>query len=156
MKNVAPTPTPYISPAHTTLNLTQPAASVSSWSSDITVSTNSNKIVAVQLELFYDPRAITKVDIKAGTFFKDPLILRKVIDPVKGRITYIFGVGEGQKPIMGKGDLATVSFVPTGKITTTSINFLPQTGISASGEIVSVLKSAGNIEFSTTSPTPAK
>jgi hypothetical protein len=155
----APTPTPYVSPAHTTLDIIQPATSTSSslMNSDIVINTGTNKVAAVQLEILYTSKTLTQVDIKAGTFFNDPVILSKKIDPLGGRITYILAVGLGQKPVSGKGTLATITFSKTaGAAGQAGIVFLPQTGVSASGEITSVLKTATNAIFSLTSPTPVK
>lgn len=142
------------SPAHTTLNITQPIVSNSAWSSDVVISTGANKVAAVDLEILYTPTALAKVDINAGTFFNDPVILQKKIDPLAGRITYILGVGLGQKAVSGKGTLATITFVPTGKLSKTSLSFMQQTGVAASGEIRSVLKTALNATFTLASPTP--
>lgn len=153
-----PTPTPYVSPAHTVLKINLPVASTSStWTSDISIDTGSNKIAAVDLEILYGPKAITQVDIKPGTFFKDPVILNKKINPAKGTISYVLGVGLGQKAVSGKGTLATITFSKvTGATGQTGLVFLSGTGVSASGEIVSVLKTVTNAVFPLTSPTPVK
>lgn len=148
MKKTAPTPTPYISPAHTTLKINQPVATASAWTSDIVINTGSNKVAAIDLEILYGPNAITGVDIKPGNFFKDPVILAKKIDPAASKITYILGVGLGQKPVTGTGTLATISFTKiAGATGQTGLVFLSGTGVSASGEIVSVLKTVTNAVF---------
>jgi len=150
-----PTPTVYVSPAHTTLSIAQPIASGSASSSDIAISTGENRVAAVDLEIIYNPKVLLNVDIKSGTFFNDPVILQKNINTVAGKITYILGVGLGQKAVSGKGTLATITFTKAGGATgRTGLIFDPETGVSATGQIISVLKTVSNATFSTIAPTP--
>lgn len=117
---------------------------------NINITTGVNKITAVQLEMSFDPKVITNVSITPGTFFSDPVSLFKEIDPVKGTISYAFGIGLGQKPVTGTGTLATVSFtVVPGQTSPASINFLPTTMVAAQGEIISALKSSTGLTLTT-------
>jgi hypothetical protein len=111
---------------------------------DSMISTEDNKITAVQLELSYDPKALTKVDILPGTFFKDPVVLLKNIDEKNGRISYAIAIKMGQQAVGGTGTIAQIQFspLPGSNLTTTSISFLPKTKVSAQGEAKTVLKSA--------------
>lgn len=117
---------------------------------DIQITTGVNKIVAVQLDLSFDPTVIQDVSITPGSFFADPVILFKKIDPVKGTISFAFGIGLSQQPATGPGTLATVSFTPVpGQIKPTNITFLPTTVIAAQGEVISVLKSSTGLTLTT-------
>lgn len=111
---------------------------------DTTISTQDNKVTAVQLELSYDPKAITNVDILPGTFLNDPVVLLKNIDEKNGRISYAIAIKMGGEAVSGSGSVAQVQFSPVkgSNLTTTSINFLPKTKVSAEGQTKSVLKSA--------------
>lgn len=150
-------PAAIASPAHTTLVLNKPVATATVWNSDIAISTGSNKVAAVELDILYNPQILTNVDIKPGSFFKDPAIVLKTIDTKAGIIKYVIGAGLGQKPISGKGTLATISFTKvTGANQQTALTFLPETAVSASGEVISVLKASTNVIFTLASPTPTK
>jgi len=134
--------------AKTTITLSSsPTATLvdsSVYSLDTTISTEDNKVTAVQLELSYDPKAITNVDILPGTFLNDPVVLLKNIDEKNGRISYAIAIKMGGQAVSGSGNIAQVQFSPIkgSDLTTTAINFLPKTKVSAQGEAKSVLKSA--------------
>jgi hypothetical protein len=137
----------------TVLSISNPVASFTTYTSDIALTTERNKITAVQLELNYDPKTISSVDIKPGTFFTNPTILLKKIDTVNGKITYVLGIGLGQKPINGNGTVAMLSFVPLTKSGTVAIDFQKDTKVTAAGVIESVLTSTSGLQFSL-EPTP--
>lgn len=134
--------------AQTTLALTAPIASTSGvLTSNILISTNGNKVGAVQIELSYDPQALGNVDIKAGSFIKNSMELLKKIDTDNGRISYALGVPFGQKEIQGSGILATLSFTKLQTSGTTSIAFLPKSLVSTLNVAQSVLRSATGVTF---------
>ncbi|MCL4354736.1 cohesin domain-containing protein [Patescibacteria group bacterium] len=103
---------------------------------------STNKVSAVQLELVYDPKAISAVDVVVGDYFKNPTVLLKKIDEKTGRITYAFGLGLGQDTVTGAGTVAKIRFSPNPGFRTTQINFLPKTQVSAIDQRKSVLKSS--------------
>jgi len=143
------TKTPTVLPfAKTTITLSSTPTTVSAtpnlYSLDTQISTADNKVTAVQLELSYDPKAITNVDILPGTFIKDPVILLKNIDTKNGRISYAIAIKLGAQAVNGSGSIATIQFspLPGSKLSSTAINFLPKSKVTALGQDKSVLKSA--------------
>lgn len=134
--------------AHTTLKIGDPiqaSTTSAAYSSDVDIETGENKITAVQIELSYDPEALTNVDIKPGVFVPNALVLLKKIDPVEGRITLALALPLGQKGIQGQGNVAVITFTQKEN-STSAVNFLPKTQVTAEGISQSVLKSTtGNI-----------
>lgn len=119
---------------------------------NIQISTGTNKVTAVQLELSYDPKFLTNVDIAPGSFFNDPAVLLKKIDPETGTISLALGLGMGQKAISGTGTVAVLTFTPVaGQSGETAVNFLPKTQVTAQGYAQSVLKSITGSTISLTS-----
>jgi len=155
--NIVPKPTPAtLSYAQTKLSLSTPVKlTLNNYSSDVLISTGNNKTTAVQLELTYDPKVLTNVDIKSGVFFTAPVVLLKKIDTVNGRISYALGINPSQKPTSGSGIVATISFSTVSGTTAmqTPINFSPKTAATAVGYAQSVLKQSTGVLFSL-SPTP--
>jgi hypothetical protein len=131
----------------TVLSIPKPVASASAYMTDITLTTERKKVTTVEIELTYDPKVLTKVDIKPGPFFPSPTILYKKIDTVKGRISYLLGIGLGQKPIIGNGVAAILTFTPTVKSGITTISFLPTSKATVSTEVSSILTAAHGIKF---------
>lgn len=151
-KTTGPTPTPveqtslYLSPS--TLAVSSPSGSV-----DVDIDTSLNKVSAVQLELSYDPRAISIVDINPGTFFEQPGTLLKTIDAASGRISYALVVPPNLPAKQGKGTVAKIQFMVLSQGQSTAISFLPKTQVTAEGVNSSVLKlsTGATISF----PTPS-
>jgi hypothetical protein len=146
-------PAQQIKVLQTTLSVLEPVASSSAYTANVTLTTERKKATAVQIELTYDPKVLTNVDIKPGSFFPNPTILSKKIDTVKGRISYVLGIGLGQKSVNGNGTVAVLSFTPLLKSGITTIAFLPTSKVTVVGEIPSVLTAAHGIKFSF-GPTP--
>lgn len=146
-----------VSVAQTTLALTTPRASESAFVSDVVINTRGNKATAVQLELSYNPEALTNVEIVPGTFFATAEELIKKIDTENGRISYALGVGLGQKGVMGQGVIATLSFSKLQTVGITSIDFAPKSLVSAEGIAISVLKETlgTNFDLSTSYSSPS-
>lgn len=106
---------------------------------DVNIDSDDNEVTGVQLELSYDPKVLGKVDIKPGSFLLSPVVILKKIDTTSGRITYMLGNQLGEPGVKGKGTIAVISFSKTGD-KETSIDFLPQTLVTAQGLDQSVLK----------------
>jgi hypothetical protein len=131
--------------AKTTLTLSPEAVKDSDgfYNLNVFVDSDTNKLTGSQLELTYDPKAVTIVDIVPGQFFQSPNVLLKKIDQTNGRITYAVATGLGQPGIAGKGTVATIKFKtnPGQKLPLTiSFGFLPKTEVSSEETIESVLR----------------
>lgn len=138
-----PTPTPNV--AFTTLSLLPNplAISTSSASVAVVIDTKTNKVTAVQLEISYDPKQLANVNIVQGTFFDNPIVLLKKIDPKKGLITFALAISPTQTAKMGTGNVAILTFTSNlSKETQTEIKVLPETLVTAEGVSSSVLKSS--------------
>ncbi|MBI2195921.1 MAG: hypothetical protein HYU48_02655 [Candidatus Levybacteria bacterium] len=141
--------------ASTVLSFSTPTISTASavstgsatiYSMDTTILTGSNRVNAVQLELYYDPDALANVELSPGNFFTNPVVLLKNVDTKQGRISYALAASAGQSGKQGKGVVAVLSFrslLPAGESTT--IKFLPKTQVAAEGVQASVLKSTTDI-----------
>lgn len=145
--------------AHTTLVLTPPAINpnLGNYSANVNITTNEDKVTAVQLEMSFDPKVLTNVDIKPGNFIQNPVVLLKKVDQENGRISLTLGIPLGQKGITGEGTVATVSFNElTAAKGSTVIDFLPKTAVTAQGIAQSVLKiSTGNMFYVNQGLTPS-
>lgn len=164
-KPSAPTPTPtaqQVSPsyAHTTLRLTPPVntpALPDTYTTNVTIATNHDKITGIQLELSFDPKVLANVQITTGTFIKNPVALLKKVDQTSGRISLAIGLPLTGTPPTGTGTVATITFdeIP-GATGSTIIDFLPKTQVTAAGIAQSVLKSsAGSLFFVNQNQSPA-
>lgn len=161
--NLIPQPTqkPQAPVAHTVLTLSTPTLTTAgNYESHITISTSSDKVTAAQIELSYDPKALTNVDIKPGSFIQNPVVLFKKVDQANGRISLALGIPLGQKGVSGTDILATITFNEVqGASGNSSISFLPKTAVTAQGIAQSVLKSSVNNSFilnqAAVSPSPA-
>lgn len=137
-KNPAPAPQVTVTPtkqaAKTSLSFSdeQKYASGSSLlKTDILIDSKDNKITGAQIELIYDPKVLSKIEIIPGDFLKDSVEVLKKIDVKTGRISYVLG-SKLNKNSHGAGIIATITYLRlTSSITT--IDFLPQTLITAQG-----------------------
>lgn len=111
---------------------------------DVVLDSNDNDVTGVQIELQYDPQAITNVSIVPGTFFKQSLELLKKVDSTKGKVIYLLGNSFSQPPVRGKGVVAKVSFqkVSGTSMKETPLTVLPTSLVSATGIDKSVLKNS--------------
>lgn len=142
--------------AASTLSLTAPKASTSGiLTSDVVINTSSNKVMAAQLELSYNPKDITIVDVTPGLFFKTPTELIKKIDAENGRVSYALANTFGQKGISGKAIFATIAFTKLKTTGITQIDFLGKTHVSGEGLQMSVLRSTLGIEFDLSNFSPS-
>lgn len=154
-KKTAPTPAPIAkitpNPVQTTLTISSTPvaeATPSAYKTDVIVNTGQNNITSVQLELVFDPKVLTKVDIQPGSFFINPVVALKNIDIETGRITYVISPADGAG-VLGQGILAKISFsvVPEKKGVPTTIDFLPKTQVNAEETTESVLKLSVGAKF---------
>lgn len=137
---VTPSPTP---PLLTNLSMVPDQIVLASRSANINVTINTqNQVTAVQLELSFDPNAVTVNDIRAGTYFDKEITLFKKIDAKNGRATFLTGLAPAGKPKTGTGVVATISLTTNLKSgEKTTISLLPTTAVGAVGIKPSVLKS---------------
>jgi hypothetical protein len=114
---------------------------------NVTIDSDINTINAIQVELAFDPKAISNITISPGTFFTHPVILLKNVDYKNGRISYALGIQPTDTGIKGKGTIAILSFQISQNIasTGTTLSFLPKTFVAAQGITPSVLKEAKNV-----------
>ena len=157
--------TPTLSdPVQATLTISSSAIKLSSpsaFSSDIIINSGQDNVNKVQLEISYDPKVLTKIDINPGTFFTDPQVFLKNIDNINGRISFAIGVQNGNEGILGQGVVARLSFIAAPKNASASVTLLPKTQVSADGYSQSVLKTTVDGFFNlniapTLTPTPIK
>jgi len=136
-----PSPTP---PAETVISLSPNPLTATGGTNtiDVLVNTGTNKLTAIQLELSYDPKIISNVSIKPGSFIEAPFPLLNNIDQANGRISYALGLAPSATAKTGSGVIATISFraqLPAGQ--QTEIMVLPKSLVTAQGVVPSVLKS---------------
>lgn len=130
----------------------------------VNIDTGKNRVVGVQLELYYDPSLITNVNVTPLDFFSQAVEVLKKVDDKNGRISYAITVSPGETAVSGKGQLVKINYTPIGNDGISSvINFLPKTEVSGESTAGSLLKSTSdgeiNIEANTSvtvqsSPTP--
>lgn len=128
--------------ARTSLSISEelrPLETSGKYETDIVINTNGDEISGTQIELSFDPKAISSVDITPGDFIPDPTVLIKSIDTKTGVIRYAIAIKPGDKMVKGTGVIATISFTKTGT-EETYINFLPQSQVSTTGHNQSVLR----------------
>lgn len=128
--------------AHTSLSISEeirPSTSSGKYETDVIINTDKDEISGAQIELSFDPKILTNVDIAPGGFIENPNILIKTIDNKTGVIRYAIAIKPGGKSVKGTGVIAVISFTKIGS-GETFINFLPQSQVSTSGYNQSVLK----------------
>ena len=146
--------------AHTTLKLTPPVntpTQLNTYTTDVNIATGGDKITGVQLELTYDPKVLTNVQIKPGDFIQSPAILLKKVDQANGRISLHLAV-KSQKDLVGQeGTVATITFneVLDAK-GSTILDFLPKTQAWSQDVAPSVIKSTtGSLFFVNQNESPS-
>lgn len=146
--SLIPTPTPLSVNAHTLLTLSPASASESSKIAQYTlavgIDSGGNAVNAVQLEIAYDPQALTNVVVTPGKFFLQPNTLVNAVNTTDGRISYALTEQIDLPGKLGTGTVAYISFniSPTFTDKTTPISFLPKTAVAADKILESVLKKA--------------
>jgi hypothetical protein len=132
--------------AHTSLAISEEirnSTASGTYEVDVNIDTSKNEVITTQLELSYNPKEITNIDIRPGSFFKNPTVAFKRIDASNGRVTYALANKSNEKPVKGKGVIAVITFrkIVSGE---TYINFLPQTQVGAPGISESVLRESAS------------
>jgi hypothetical protein len=144
------TQTPAIAPQAATEMMLTPdivqLAGSSNGSIDVTIDSHVNEITAVQIELQYDPKALTNVKIESGDFLKQSIQLINDVNATAGRITYAIGITPAQRPVRGAGIVAKITFTKLPRTTAqqTEIKLLPTSLVTSSGIDKSVLKLTKN------------
>lgn len=127
----------------TTLNLMPNPLQMttSSASLDAVINAGTDKITAVQLEIAYDPKALTVVSITPGSFFSNPFVLLNSIDNNNGRISYALGINVSDSSKAGTGVVATIVVKAnnTATVSETDVTFLPKSLVTAEKVSDSVL-----------------
>lgn len=113
---------------------------------------NNNEAIpnTIQLEIAYDPNAISNVSIQSGDFFQNPLILINTINEHSGRISYALEKSPSDSTIKALGTVATLSFIPNVNFTNnySPIKFLEKTLIRGkNGENILTSTTSANIIF---------
>lgn len=113
-------------------------------SADIFINNGDGEISGVQVELQYDPKVLTNVNIESGSdtiFGANPNILISQVDQVNGRITHIVAINLSDDQIKGVGKIATVTFQALpGTESQTKIEFLDKSIVTSLGTTNSILK----------------
>jgi len=123
-------------------------ASSPSGSLEINIDTGKNNVTAVQIELSFDPKTLTKVTLTPGGFFENPMVLINDVDYKNGKISYAIGISPSGTPKTGKGVVAKIEFTADPQdAVSTKINFMPKTLVTASEATTSVLKEALGTEI---------
>lgn len=151
-KRVVVSPTPIVE-KHSVLSFAPNPLVLSATTATVSVSLDSsvggsNRVTAVQLEMTYDPKAITVTSVTPATFFTNPFILMNKVDPAAGTISFALGAAPGSTGTSGIGNVATISF--TSLMTqgqSTTITFLPRSLVTAEGQSQSVIKSTTNLQI---------
>lgn len=118
-----------------------PASSV-----DILVDTGGAEISGVQVELQYDPKALTNVVIQpsvdAASFFSTgSIVLFNDVKRETGRVSYAIAISQGQTAKRGVGKIAALTFQKAfGAPVSTTVTFLDKTLVTILGENDSALK----------------
>lgn len=150
----APSPTPF---AQTVMTMSPAAISVASGATgtvSVNIDSGINAVTAVQLDMTYDPKALTNIKITAGPFFQNPFELLNIIDTKTGKISYALGLPPSAAAKKGNGTVATISFtplLPAGQ--TTQLTFTNKSLATAEGVSKSVLKSSSGATITVTQAT---
>lgn len=133
-------------PAEAVLSFANATSSGSLDSVDVVASTGNATATGFQLELSFDPKLISNIEITPGSFVKGWQVLPlSDTDYKNGRISYAVGVPLGGNGVKGRGAIAHISFTEIGlKGQVMSIKVLPKTMVSAQGFAGSFLKSSSN------------
>lgn len=143
---VSPSPTP---PAYTTLELSPNPVTLTPAGTgkiEVIMNTYQNTATGVQVELSFDPKAITNIVVTPGAFFQNPLIIPQwnKIDKQTGRISHAQVLPPSQSGVKGQGVVATITFsrILNSGLNETQLQFMPKTAVTQSGISPSVLKSS--------------
>ncbi len=136
--NSTPSTTPTPVAGHTILSMSpNPVTALRGAPStvNIMIDTKGDSIRAVQLEVAYDPKALTNVTIKPGDFFPDAQTLPVGgVNQTTGRITFAVTPANLRDSKSGTGTVATLTFYPAaGATTSTPITLLDKSLVTSPG-----------------------
>ena len=123
----------------------------------VMVDTEKNTISQAQVEIQYDPKAVTITSVRSGNFFSNTLPLVNKNDAGRGRIEFAIGFSERQRSVNGVGQLAIIQLAPGPEATLsarTQLSFLPKSSVRAQDQTASLLSATENliIDFSALTP----
>ncbi len=126
---------------------------------NVVIDTLGKPAAGAQIELSYNPIALTNVSIKApqASFFgPNPSVLISNVDPTQGRISYAVGISATDAEKAGKGTIATITFTVNrlAGISTTNLTFLPKSAVTTLSSQGSILNTSTPLEIRLT-PQPA-
>lgn len=136
--NSTPSTTPTPVAGHTILSMSpNPVTALRGAPStvNIMIDTKGDSIRAVQLEVAYDPKALTNVTIKPGDFFPDAQTLPVGgVNQTTGRITFAVTPANLRDSKSGTGTVDTLTFYPAaGATTSTPITLLDKSLVTSPG-----------------------
>jgi hypothetical protein len=102
---------------------------------NVMIDTQGDSVRAIQLEIAYDPKALTNVTIKPGDFFPGAQALPVGgVNQTTGRITFAVTPANLRDAKSGKGTVATLTFYPTAAAaTSTAITLLDKSLVTSPG-----------------------
>ena len=144
-------PVPTVSVAHSVLTLSPNPVTVAPGGVgkvSVNVDTSDNPVTAVQLEISFDSKSLSNVQVETGPLFQNSVVLigntsasNRTANQT-GKFTFAFGRTPGQAPVKGTGIVATISFTVLPGAKTSQLILLPTTLVTARGVANSVLKSS--------------
>lgn len=120
-------------------------------------SNENNKPRIIQLEISYNPAALSDVALVPGDFFDNPTILLTTINERTGRISYALEARSTKGSGKTIGTVATISFTPNSAYTNreTTLSFLEKTMIRGKTDAnILTDKHGTKLFFATGSATP--
>ncbi len=132
----------------------------STQSVNVVIDTQGKPAAGAQIELTYNPSAISNVTVKTpetSFFGQNPSVLINAVDPTQGRISYAVGISASEAEKSGRGTLATITFTvnrPAG-IATTNLTFLPKSAVTTLSAQGSILNNTTPLEIRLTPLSPA-
>ncbi len=157
MTNGTPTPSPVVPRSVLSFSPNPLVTTVGKNTLDIVIDGNGDNVSGVDMEITYDPKMFTLIDIAPTDYFENVFVLYKKIDPLKGKMILSFAIPPGGTGKKGSGAVARISFTTTRTMGETMFTILPSTVVTAQGVKTSVLKESTNakVVFSAITPTKA-
>lgn len=118
---------------------------------DIVLDSGIHVVSGVQVELLYDPQAISNVEVTSsnpsllGTINQDFIVLFSNVDQLQGRVSYAAGITpSSDKVVTGDGSILTLTITknPSFEGTETPIAFLDKSAVTEEGITESVLNTS--------------
>lgn len=95
----------------------------------IVIDSNGEKPTLIQMEIGYNPAAISSVTITPGNFYQNPHVLLNKVNKNNGRISYAISPLSGSEDQTGSQVVATLKIIPSKTATKreSELTFLPKT-----------------------------